>query len=166
MSFTIDLQKENFKFSCTHFTIFGPTDGERMHGHNYQVRCQIEIRDIRADVGMAFDFNAVKPQIKDLCNELDERILLPETSPYLKIAKTERSVHILFHKKEYVLPAEDILSLPIANITAEELARYFCKTLKTRMAIGSPGGAFAQSELLSFAITVEETLGQSVTYKE
>src|SRR4051812_36676618 len=135
MGYVIHLGKESFKFSCTHFTIFGATRGERLHGHNYQVRCSIEVNQIDPKLGMAFDFNVVKPVIKNLCDSLDERILIPTQSPYLELSELgSQQLKVVFNKKEYVFPIEDVRKLPIVNITSEELARFFCKALKTEIA--------------------------------
>ena len=159
MGFVIHLGKESFKFSCTHFTIFGPTVGERLHGHNYQVRCSIEVNKLDPKLGMAFDFNFVKPVIKALCDELDERILVPMDSPFLQITDLEtQQVKVVFGKKEYIFPFEDVCRLPLVNITSEELAKYFCKELKGKIS--------GKLSLGNVSVTVEETLGQSVTYSE
>jgi 6-pyruvoyltetrahydropterin/6-carboxytetrahydropterin synthase len=159
MGFVIHLGKENFKFSCTHFTIFGPKTGERLHGHNYQVRCSIEVQQIDSKLGMAFDFNVVKPVIKSICDRLDERILIPAESPYLQLSELpSRQLKVVFAVKEYVFPNDDVMKLPLVNITSEELARYFCKELKKEISGKLPVGTVAD--------TVEETLGQSVTYTE
>lgn len=159
MGFVIHLGKENFKFSCTHFTIFGPNRGERLHGHNYQVRCSIQVQQIDAKLGMAFDFNVVKPVIKAICDRLDERILIPTESPYLKLTDlSTNQLKVVFASKEYIFPNEDVMQLPIVNITSEELARYTCKELKKEIAGKLPVG--------TVSVTVEETLGQSVSYSE
>ena len=157
VSFVIRLQKENFKFSCTHFTIFGAQQAERLHGHNYYVRCEIEVDGVQDDLGLAFDFNVVKPEIKALCDERDERILFPERSPYLRISVEERQTRVAFQTKEYLLPNEDVLKLPLVNITSEELARHFCHALEARLA--------GKIKYRALAIEVEETLGQSVKYR-
>lgn len=159
MGFVIHLGKESFKFSCTHFTIFGPKDGERLHGHNYQVRCSIEVNQLDPKLGMAFDFNVVKPVIKDLCDSLDERILIPTQSPYLELTElASEQIRAVFNSKEYIFPIDDVRKLPIVNITSEELARYFCQQLKKEISGKLPVGIIS--------VTVEETLGQSVSYSE
>ncbi len=159
VSFTINLAKENFKFSGTHFTIFAANEAERMHGHNYQVALHIEIgNELDPKLGFAFDFNTVKPLIKGLCDQLDEYILIPEKSPYLKIEKNTENTVVTFAKKTYSLPNSDIRLLPIVNITVEELARYICQKLIQKWT-DRPSG-------VRIRLTVEETKGQSVTYQE
>ena len=156
MSFLIHLEKESFKFSSTHFTIFSKTEAERLHGHNYQVRVSVEVNALNKDLGMPFDFNIIKPKIQHICNDLDEFILIPEKSPFLKIESNQDQVLMGFHDKAYSFPKSDVRLLPIVNITVEELARLFFGKLKTECPI----------EVSKLQITIEETRGQSVTYWE
>lgn len=154
--YTVHLAKEPFKFSCSHFTILGPDRAERLHGHNYQLKVSIQVEGTNDKLGFAFDFNDVKPIIRRLCDELDERILLPSHSPYLKLKSDGSSVEAQFSGKRYVFPSEDTLSLPLVNITSEELARFSGERFKKD---------FAHLKFwTSLEVNVEETRGQSVSY--
>jgi 6-pyruvoyltetrahydropterin/6-carboxytetrahydropterin synthase len=154
--FTIHLAKEPFKFSCSHFTILAPDRAERLHGHNYQVKVDISVENLDSQLGLAFDFNAVKPLIRAFCDELDERILLPLRSPFLQLKQEPGVVDVRFAKKHYVFPSDDTLCLPLTNITSEELARFACERLLAEMK-GLPHWTALQ-------VHVEETRGQSVSY--
>ncbi|MBX9768585.1 MAG: 6-carboxytetrahydropterin synthase, partial [Bdellovibrionales bacterium] len=132
-SFEIDLHKESFKFSGSHFTIFSKTSAERLHGHNYYVRVRVEVMELDPKLGMAFDFNVLKPHVRDLCDELDERVLIPDESPYLKLKKSKKEIEVQFQDKRYVFPLSDCKLLPVANITTEELSRLFCERLKKKL---------------------------------
>jgi 6-pyruvoyltetrahydropterin/6-carboxytetrahydropterin synthase len=154
--FTVHLAKEPFKFSCSHFTILSPSHGERLHGHNYQVRVDLALKDLDPKLGLSFDFNAIKPKIRMVCDELDERILLPLKSPYLTLSSSENGIQIEFGKKKYAFPAEDCFKLEIANVTAEELSRYIATRL-AKLIDSVPGWT-------SMRVEVEETRGQSVSY--
>lgn len=154
--FTIHLAKEPFKFSCSHFTIFSADGAERLHGHNYQVQVDITVEDLDPQLGMAFDFNSVKPLIREFCNSLDERILLPSQSVFLQLKELTRQLEVNFGSKHYVFPKEDVLSLPLVNITSEELARYATQHLIQAMA--------PFQYWTSISVKVEETRGQSASY--
>lgn len=155
--FTLHLAKEPFKFSCSHFTILAPDKAERLHGHNYQVRVDLEVSEIDPNLGFAFDFNAVKPLIRSFCDKLDERILLPSASPFLQITQGQDGEYeVRFAKKRYVFPAEDTLCLPLTNITTEELARFTCQKLIEGL------NEFPQWRGLR--VRVEETRGQSASF--
>ena len=161
MSFVVHLAKESFKFSSTHFTIFSATKAERLHGHNYQLKCDIELSDIDAEIGMAFDFNFIKPVIKALCDEVDEFILIAAKSPFLKFKYVDDSLEMQFAKRRYLFPQEDCRELPLVNITSEELARYFCEKLWVWVNQTAEGARFK-----SLQVSVEETRGQSVSFKK
>ena len=151
----IHLAKELFKFSCSHFTIFSSEHAERLHGHNYQVKVSIQVAETDSKLGLAFDFNLVKPMIRKHCDAMDERILVPEKSPYLKIKKEGTQIRVQFAEKRYEFPLEDTICLPLVNVTTEELARYVAENLKADMS-QLPGWT-------ELEVNIEETRGQSVS---
>jgi 6-pyruvoyltetrahydropterin/6-carboxytetrahydropterin synthase len=157
MSYRFRLAKESFKFSCTHFTIFGPDSAERMHGHNYLVSFEFTCEDIRGDLGLAFDFNEFKPLMKKACDDLDEAVLIPLQSPYLKIKQADNEVEVLFSRKRYVLPKEDVRLLPIVNISIEALASYMHGRLKAQLK--------PEWKIVSLAVGIQETAGQGVSFE-
>jgi 6-pyruvoyltetrahydropterin/6-carboxytetrahydropterin synthase len=160
MSYRIRLEKENFKFSGSHFTIFGPGSAERLHGHNYYVSVELRLTDVDHELGLSFDFNAIKPMIREITSSLDEYVLLPEKSSHLKIEKAGVAVRAIFGSKRYEFPAEDVKILPLANISSEELARLLANELVSRLR-GNP----TFESVSSLSVGVEETRGQSVFHE-
>lgn len=156
MSFRILLEKENFKFSCSHFTIFGPQEAEALHGHNYYVSAEFKLSELDPKLGLAFDFNLLKPLIKKLTDEFDEHVLIPKNSPYLKITETQDSVTIEHGATKYQLPKKDALMLDAVNITSEELARTFAEKLKKEIA--------SLKRITTITVGIQETRGQTVFY--
>ncbi len=124
---SIELAKESFHFSAAHFTLFSRTSRERLHGHNYQVRCTIVCPV--GDHGLAFDYTRIKQRLKDLCATLDEYTLMPGNSPWLSVREEKDQLVIEFNGQELRLPAADVKLLPIANVTLEALARYLAESL-------------------------------------
>ena len=165
MSFRIRLEKENFKFSVSHFTVLGPGKAERLHGHNYYVTLEIDVSALDPDLGMAFDFNAIKPIVRELTDKLDERILLPNRSPHLKIETKNGQVRAELlaasgsKAKHYEFPEDDVMILPVANVTSEELARLLGDSLIERLKQGKLADRIGQ-----IAIGVQETRGQAALY--
>ena len=86
----IEITKEYLTFSAGHFTIFSATDRENLHGHNFQVRCAVTA-SIGPD-GLAFNYVLLKRVLRALCDELNERVLLPDHSPYLTLEHQEGMV--------------------------------------------------------------------------
>jgi len=120
---TLRLAKENMKFSAGHFTIFGPGERERVHGHDFRVAVRVRAR-VGAD-GLCFDYGLLKRRIVALCRELNEWMLLPGESPLLRIERDGAFVHVVFGEERIPFLASDVQVLPLANISVEELARHF-----------------------------------------
>lgn len=127
---TIEITKDYLHFSAAHFTIFSATERENLHGHNFDVSCSLDT--LIGDNGLAFDYNLVKDKLMTLCDELDERVLMPEQSPHLNIDRgADGYVTILFNGERIPFLARDILTLPIRNATVEEFARWFTARLSS-----------------------------------
>ncbi|MGN6112086.1 MAG: 6-pyruvoyl trahydropterin synthase family protein [Luteimonas sp.] len=120
---TLRLAKENMKFSAGHFTIFGPGSRERVHGHDFRVAVRVRARV--GDDGLCFDYGLLKRRIVELCRELNEWMLLPGESPLLRIERDGALLHAVFGEERIPFLAADVKVLPLANISVEELARWF-----------------------------------------
>jgi len=145
--------KENMKFSSAHFTVF-ENSVERLHGHNYRVL--LTIKGTRLRGGLLVDFGLLKQEARALCDELDETLLLPGTCPDVELQKTDTEITVRCRGKRYVLPAEDCRILPIANVSCECLAEYFCQTLIERLR-----PQLRAAGVVSLAAVVEESPGQN-----
>jgi 6-pyruvoyltetrahydropterin/6-carboxytetrahydropterin synthase len=117
------LSKQAMKFSAGHFTLFGPGRRERLHGHDYRVSATLRARV--GDDGLCFDYGMLKRRLMALCEEVDEYVLLPGESPLLSVERDGARVHAVFGEERIPFLASDVLVLPVANITLEELARWF-----------------------------------------
>lgn len=124
---TIEITKDYLHFSAAHFTIFGPAHRENLHGHNFDVACYVDTHV--GDDGLCFDYNVVKSKLERLCNALDERMILPERSPHLKIEREGDYVVVRFAGERIPFLPRDVLVLPIRNATIEEFATYFVEQL-------------------------------------
>ncbi len=120
---SIELFKENFKFSCGHFTIFSAKHRENLHGHNFQVMVRFTSEVL--EHGMTFDYGKLKRKTERLCSDLNEHFLLPGESPYLRIEQHEDLVFAHFDTEKIPFLPRDVIILPIANVTLEELSRWF-----------------------------------------
>lgn len=126
---TIELSKEDMKFSAGHFTVFSATERERLHGHNFFIQAFITVEV--EENGMAADYNVFKNWIRSLCNSLDEYFIIPELSSFLRITKSEDGSKIIVKHNSDVLNflSKDVKLLPISNTTIEEFSRYFVEEL-------------------------------------
>lgn len=119
---TIELSKEYLKFSAGHFTIFSATERERLHGHNFAVSASI-VAPV-GDNGLCFSYGEFKSKLQTLCEKLDEYLLLPGLSPYLKIEQQNNEYLVAFNDEEMRFLVSDTQVLPIRNATVEEFANY------------------------------------------
>ena len=126
----IEIGKEYLSFSAGHFTVFSATERENLHGHNFQVRCAVTAR-VKED-GLAFDYALLKRVLKDLCDALDERVLLPELSPHLRLERQNGWVTAWFADERIPFLERDCLTLPIRNTTIEELSAMLLERLRAR----------------------------------
>ncbi|MEM9461544.1 MAG: 6-carboxytetrahydropterin synthase [Myxococcota bacterium] len=118
---TIELFKEDMKFSAGHFTILSPTRRERLHGHNF--RTYAAITSMIPDDGIVFDYGIYKKKLQSLCTEWNEIFLIPAKSPYVRIETEGEHLYVHFAEDRIPFLRKDVLLLPIANITVEELAQ-------------------------------------------
>lgn len=158
-AFRIRVNHENLKFSSAHFVLFGNGKCESLHGHNY--RAWVELEGSLQPSDYVMDFLEVKPLLKQICERLDHRVLLPTDNEDLKITQGHAVVDAIYGTKQYRFPVEDVLLLPIHNATAELLARYICGELKTeiRSRYGGEGVAIIR-------VGVQESFGQEASYEE
>jgi 6-pyruvoyltetrahydropterin/6-carboxytetrahydropterin synthase len=123
----IEISKEYLHFAAAHFTIFSKTEREDLHGHNFHVEASAHTSI--GDDGLAFDYNLLKTRLKHLCDALDEKTLLPEQSPHLTIEDDGDYVIARFADERIPFLPRDVMTLPVSNVTVEELARLLLEQL-------------------------------------
>src|SRR5215468_12213525 len=89
--YRVEVSSDHLRFAAAHFIAY-PGFREPLHGHNYQVSVRIEAA-LGPD-GYVLDFGLVKRVAKELCAELDERVLLPERSDCLGVTRTGDGVEV------------------------------------------------------------------------
>lgn len=157
--FRIRVKKDYTVFSSAHFITFAGHRCESLHGHNYRVGVALD-GAIDEDGWYVLDFSFVKKLMRQLCDEIDHKVLLPLENPKLGIVTTDGAVRVDYEGKErYVFPARDCALLPIPNTTVEMLARHLAKRLLTEL------GDAKLAHLTAIELEVEESFGQSATYR-
>src|SRR5688572_7959977 len=99
---SIELEKESFKFSAAHFLIFPDGTAERLHGHNYRVFVEIEAR--LSKHGLVLDFKVAKPIVREICDELDEHWLVPGEHPVLRWEERDGRIDVTYLERRYSVP--------------------------------------------------------------
>ena len=151
---SIDLEKEYFKFSAAHFLIFPDGSAERLHGHNYRVRARLGAE--LSPFGLVLDFKAVKPVVREICDRLDEHWILPGEHAELRVVQEAGdSVEVRYRERRYRAPRSDVIVLPINNTSSENLATWFGRELLNEL-----GRRFPAVRVTELVVAVEETAGQ------
>ncbi len=123
----IDIHKEAHHFSCAHFTVFGPDNRENLHGHDFAVRASVT-GPVDAN-GLCFDYNILKNALSEICQRLDESVLLPANSPHLNIELGEEEVTVGIGDERLRFLPRDVTLLPVRNVTVEELGHWLVDEL-------------------------------------
>ncbi len=124
---SLEIHKEEFSFSAGHFTIFSATEREQLHGHNYNV--SVSFNKLIQDNGLSFDYRHYKKKILALCDQLDRHLLLPDQSPYLRLEDSGEYWIAHFNNKKLPFLKEDVIIMPLTNITIEELSLWFLQKI-------------------------------------
>jgi 6-pyruvoyl-tetrahydropterin synthase len=152
MSTRVIVERQRLRFMAAHMATFRG-EVEPLHGHNYEVIVQCD-GPLTEDAWVV-DFGVIKRRMKELCDQLDHKFLLQESSELLHSIEHADSWELLAGGRRYVFPKSDVMPLPIRNSTAEEIARWLhgglCRALL----------AEGVTTLATIAIGVEEAPGQS-----
>ena len=157
-SWSISIQKDYLKFSAAHFLIFPDGTAERLHGHNYKVF--VDLATELDPHGLVVNFKEIKPLIRKLADRLDERLLIPGQHPVLTAERTGEHFEIRYRERRYLIPADEVVVLPIRNTSAENLAAWFGRELR-----GALRGPWPQLRVQRLAVGIEETPGQRGTWE-
>ena len=153
---TLQLHKQNFKFSSAHFLIFDKQTAERLHGHNYQVKVNIAVppeQELNKE-GYFVDFNIFKKIIKAKLDEWDEMVLLPAKHEDMKFTEKGPSLELRFRERFYVFPKNEVLRLPITNTSVEQLSQLLAQHFIAE---------FKAYGVQKVQVSVEETRGQGAS---
>jgi 6-pyruvoyltetrahydropterin/6-carboxytetrahydropterin synthase len=151
-SYHVRLAKERFVFSAAHFITYGGDVCEPLHGHNYHVAC--EVHGPLDENEYVVDFIAVRDALQKICDALDHRMLLPLSHPTIKVVEAAGEVTVTHGQERWIFPREDCVLLPVANTTAELLARYIALQLSEAVA------AAAGTKPTKLVVEVDECDGQ------
>lgn len=154
---TILIRKDRLKFSSAHMTVFPDGTKENLHGHNYQVSIEIDVP--KADLAEMLPFHEVKKTASAICDRWDEKVLLAAKCPFLKgrVDSVEATAFELCGKK-YSLPADEVVWLPVDNVTSESLSRLFAEKLAEDLA-----GALKKTRASRLELRIEEAPGQGAS---
>jgi 6-pyruvoyltetrahydropterin/6-carboxytetrahydropterin synthase len=106
------------------------------------------------------DFIRTKKILKRVCDELDHRVLLPTKSQLVEVKQDEEGVKARFGQRRFLFPREDVVLLPIPNVTSEMLAQHICGRMKEELS------KLGVDHLSMIEVEVIESPTQGATYRE
>lgn len=121
--YTLYFNNGKLKFSSGHFTIFSKTKREPLHGHNYTL--EVIVTTLMGEPGITFDYRLFEEKLIALCKQLNWHTLISEKSPYLTIQSDETHYQITFNCESMWLLKNDVVLMPLENITLETLSQWF-----------------------------------------
>jgi GTP cyclohydrolase I len=155
---TIELGKEDMKFSAAHYTVFSSTERERLHGHTHAVRVTLT-GPVSAE-GMVADYGIFKRLVREQCDAWDERYLIPERSPHVVVERDGGQIKVTHGGTTHAIPDFDCLVLPVTNVTLEELSRVFLEKLVGGGGGGETGGPIDQFGIVSVTVKISSDGGR------
>ncbi len=132
-SYEVFVSKDYFKFNAAHFMAY-PGFRERLHGHNYRIAVRVT-GALRSD-WYVVDFGDIKKGARAICEEIDERTIVPLESDCLEITQESGQVGLVCEDgSRFSFPEGDCALLPIKHSSAEELASYICRRLVDELSV-------------------------------
>ena len=120
--YCVKIEKERLVFSAAHFITFDGDTCEPLHGHNYHVAA--EVRGPLDENQYVIDFIALRDALQQIVDSLDHHMLLPTEHPTISVHEKGDEIEVKHDARRWIFPAGDCVLLPMANTTAELLARY------------------------------------------
>lgn len=158
--FKVAVSKDNLVFASAHFITFPGHRCETLHGHNYRTQVVVE-GGLDPEAHYVVDFAELKQLMRRLTDEIDHKVLLPLENPKLQIREEGDTVTVAVQgKPRYVFPRTDCALLPVPNTTVEMLAQYLAGRVAREL------GASGTHHLKAIEVEIEETFGQSASYRE
>ena len=138
-------------------TVFPDGTKEALHGHNYSVEASIETADVSLNEMVSFSY--FKGILKGICDHWDEKVLVAENCPFLEMKNlVSAEVEFVLCRKRYVLPREEVVFLPVDNITVENLSEEFCNRFVKKI------DSAVLQKITEVSIKIEESPGQGATF--
>ncbi len=151
---SVTVEGVRLRFAAAHMATLGD-DLEPLHGHNYQVSCQVQ-GPLTSD-GWVIDFSVLKTMVREVCDRLDHRFLLQARSSLLEIMERGDSVTLKHRDRTYVFPSRDVARLPITNTTAELIAEWIANEVRAAL-------PWEYDNIRRILVNVEEMPGQSAGF--
>jgi len=155
--YIIRVDTPRLTFAAAHFITFEGGGCEPIHGHDFRVVAELAARLGPAEYTV--DFTLVEKLLAELIAPLDHHVLLPVEHPLMEMEVDESAYDIRLGARRWLLPAEDCVLVPVANTTAEAMARFLGEQLLAAL------GRHSDAKLEWLAVEYHEGPGYSARYR-
>ena len=161
--------QSNLRFSSAHL-IPGHDSCGFIHGHSYFVDVEIE-GERSGEFEFVVDFKDVKNYTKEICDELDHRLLIPVYNDLIDFKdfnkdddsisdlKNQKTLFFKIADKGYSIPSVDCVLLALPYTSAEELSKFFAESLAEKL-------SEVYDNLNYLSVCVNEGIGQGAVYRK
>jgi 6-pyruvoyl-tetrahydropterin synthase len=129
---------------CAADALTWPDTFEPLHGHTFMVEVELA-GAVNATTGGLMDFGVIKRALREVIGPLRRRTLLAAHAPGVDLVQEGTSIRFGRGTKTYVLPAQDVVLLPVVNTTTEAIAEHLLAQLEP--SLRRPGIAWARLRL-------------------
>jgi 6-pyruvoyl-tetrahydropterin synthase len=130
----IEIGQGEFTFCAAHAGLHD-TGFEPLHGHTFQVTVRLA-GSCDPITGMVCDFGPVKAALREVIRPLKRRTLVATATDPATVETHGDSVWVSDGIRSWSFPADDVVLLPLANTSTEELAGYLLGQLGPRLPTG------------------------------
>ncbi|WP_048197011.1 6-carboxytetrahydropterin synthase [Methanocaldococcus vulcanius] len=146
------------RFSSAHIVFGHPSCGV-IHGHSYYVDVRI-FGERCGEFNFVCDFKTIKTVVKEICEKLDHKLILPKNHEKVYYELKDKTLYFKYKYKEYTIPVEDVILLPIPSTTAEDLAKYFTNEISKKLK------NLGFSNIIWIEVSINEGIGQGACYRK
>lgn len=160
----------NLRFSSAHIIPKHISCGF-IHGHSYFVDVEIE-GERSGEFEFVTDFKDIKTSVRNICKDLDHKILIPINNKNMKFKNLNDSselslddfenkeyIEFSIDNKEYKFPKVDCVLLPLNHTSAEELSQYFVNSIAKDI-------KKEKHKISAISVCVNEGIGQGALFKK
>lgn len=126
LSVFVDGRTIKARFHVAHRISGAPYGLDRLHGHTYEIRVSL---DGKGQAEFLYPFEELMGIMTECAQTLDNRVLLADGGG--NVARFDDGVitYVGADERRYMFPKDDIVLLPVKEVTAEVLANYLLKEI-------------------------------------
>jgi len=119
------------RFHVAHKISGAPYGLNRLHGHTYEIKVELIGEHEKGEI--VFPFEKVIEVIKDCIAGMNNRVLLAKEGGNVCKYEGDFIRYVSADGKQYLLPKEDVMLLPVNEATAEAITEYLLNRIAEKV---------------------------------